>query len=474
MTDEEKIKLNKKYVSRRDFLKIGGLATGGAVLAACSSPTTSDDSGSTSDDSGSTETDSGSEVADVPAEEVKEIVWWYGWGNLDPATEKINGLESFQDHIAGNSLTWQGAVDDEQFLTAFAAGEPPDGGSNNDYPGFWARGVAVAADDLIAGSSFIDLSDTTAGFSDALRYGGELIGVPAIESFLQWGLNYNSDHVTEVGLDPDSPPETWEELLEWHKTLTLFDSAGNLERLGLDPLDAMATEPDFHAFSQGLRWWNEEEESFHLDDPRMAAAIENAAEYYRIAGPDNMAGMRSVEGQGTWGAAVEAGVQSLIIEGYWHPGEAAINQPSIAAVNRASWAPVPASRAGTKLQATNAHYIQLFKDGKNVDGMFKVAEFSHTKEALDIIFAQVGWLPNKLSYLETVDADAFPGLRFYFESASQADEWLMTRRSPIHWTVVGHWTELNEQVYRDIITPQEAATELQKRAVDEWEAAGLG
>ena len=467
MTDEEKMKLTNKYVSRRDFLKIGGLATGGAVLAACSSP-------STSDDGGDTAADSGSEAADAPAEEPGEIVWWYAWGNLDPAVEEMNALDGFQEHIGNNTLTWKGNVEQEEFLTAFAAGEPPDGGSNTDYPGFWARGVALPVDDLIAGSSMIDLTDTTPGFGDSLRYDGQLIGVPAVESFLQWGLNYNSEHVTEVGLDPDSPPETWEDLLEWHRQLTLFDDAGNLNRLGLDPLDAMAGAPDFHAFSRGLLWYNEDEQSFHLDDPRMAEAIDMVAEFYRIAGPDNVAGMRGVEGQGQWGAAVEAGVQSMIIEGYWHPGEATINQPAIAAVNRASWAPVPASRAGTKLQATNAHYIQLYKDANNVDGMFKVAEYSLTNEVLDIIFANVGWLSNKLSHLDTIDADAFPGLRFYIESASQADEWMIIRRSPIHWFVFGEWGTLCEQVYRDLMSPQDAIVELQKRAVDEWEAQGLG
>ncbi|MEM7331690.1 MAG: substrate-binding domain-containing protein [Chloroflexota bacterium] len=464
MTDEEKVKLTKKYVSRRDFLKISGLATGGAVLAACSSPSTSD--------GGST--DAGSEAADAPSSEPGEIVWWYAWGNLDPAVEEMNALDGFQEHIGNNTLTWKGNVEQEEFLTAFAAGEPPDGGSNTDYPGFWARGVALPVDDLIAGSSMIDLADTTPGFGDSLRYDGQLIGVPAIESFLQWGLNYNSEHVSEVGLDPDNPPETWEDLLEWHRQLTLFDDAGNLNRLGLDPLDAMAGSPDFHAFSRELLWYNEAEQSFHLDDPRMAEAIDTVAEFYRIAGPDNVAGMRGVEGQGQWGAAVEAGVQSLIIEGYWHPGEASNNQPAIAAVNRASWAPVPASRAGAKLQATNAHYIQLYKDANNVDGMFKVAEYSLTNEVLDIIFENVGWLSNKLSHLETVDADAFPGLRFYVESASQADEWMIIRRSPLHWFVFGEWGNLCEQVYRDLMSPQDAIVELQKRAVDEWEAQGLG
>ena len=106
--------------------------------------------------------------------------------------------------------------------------------------------------------------------------------------------------------------------------------------------------------------------------------------------------------------------------------------------------------------------------------MFKVAEMMHTPEAMDIIFNKVGWLTGRLSYLETVSPDAFPGIDFYLEAPDQVDEWLVGRRSPIHWFVAGQWDELKEQVYRDLMSPTDAVAELQKRAVDEWEAQGLG
>ncbi|MCA9964366.1 MAG: extracellular solute-binding protein [Anaerolineales bacterium] len=469
----KEMKNPKGNVSRRDFLRLGGLSAGAAVLAACSSGGGGAEEAAeetTAEETAAEETTS-EEVA--PAAEGKEINWWYAWGNFTPAVEKMAELGSVKEHLGSDTLVWRDNVSQEEFLTAFAAGEPPDGGSNTDYPGFWARGVAIPVDDLVAGSSIIDLNDMTPALVEGAKYDGQMIGVIGIESYIWWGLNYNAQHVEEAGLDPDNPPQTFEDLLEWHKALTQFDSAGNLVRLGIDPYDAMAGEPDFPAFSHGLRWWNDEEHTFHLDDPRMAEAANTFGEFYRFAGPDNMAGMRSVEGQGTWGAAYNAEVQSMIIEGYWHPGETQIQKPEVAQHNRATWAPVPASRAGTKVMATGPHYVQLYKDGQNVEGMFKMSEMLHTNEVLDIIFAEVGWLTGKTSYLQNVDADAFPGLRFYVDAVSEVDEWLVGRRSPIHWYVAGQWDELKEQVYRDLMSPTDAVAELQKRAVAEWEAQGL-
>ncbi len=69
------------------------------------------------------------------------------------------------------------------------------------------------------------------------------------------------------------------------------------------------------------------------------AYLSTAAEFIRFAGPDQFAGMRQVQGNGGWGAAFEAGVQTMIIEGYWHPGETMINKPETGQFNQATWAP---------------------------------------------------------------------------------------------------------------------------------------
>ena len=193
--------------------------------------------------------------------------------------------------------------------------------------------------------------------------------------------------------DPAKPPESWEDTLEWHKKLTKFDSAGNLQQFGLDPYDAMATEPDFGVLSfGGFNWWDEQNRKFRLNDPAVAQCFEMCGEFVKVIGPDKLAGLRQDSNMGGWGASYNAGVQNMIIEGYWHPGETFIQKPEIAKFNMATWAPVPASRKGAKIQSANAHFVGLFKDGKHPDEMFKIAEFLLNDIALDIIFKEVGWI----------------------------------------------------------------------------------
>ena len=463
--------VTNKQLTRRDFIRVGGLSAGALVLASCGGQQAADP-GETVEETASEE-EAPDEVEAPPAEEAGVIKWWYAWGNLDAATEKIVELDSFKEHIGNNVMEYTSGISNEEVLTALAGGDPPDGGSNIDYPNLWARGVLIPVDDMIKASELIDQEDILKPLWDSGIYDGQMIGVPGLEGYIWWGLNFNEEHITAAGLDPENPPKTFDEALEWHEALTEFDDAGNLVKFGLDPYDAMAGEPDYPAFSHGLKWWNDEEKTFHIDDPRMAEAVDKFGEFYRIAGPDNIAGMRDTEGMGTWGASYNAGVQSMIIEGYWHPGETQIQQPDIAQHNRASWPLVASALGDKKIMATGAHFVVIFKDANNPDGMFKVAEFMHTPEAMDIIFSEVGWLTGRLSYLETVSHDDYPGLGFYLDAPDQVDEYLIGRRSPLHWFVAGEWDELKEAVYRDLMSPADAVAELQKRAEDEWEAQGL-
>ncbi len=450
----------KSGLSRRQFLKTTSLVAIGGVLAACAPASAPADQAA--EGSG-----------DQPTTEGKVITFWYAWGNLDPAMEKIIATEEWQAHAEGATLDYRGTVESEALLTAIAAGTPPDAGSNFDYPNLFARGAAIPVQDMAETSDVLNKDNILDWVYDYAFFGGEMIGVPGIESYVQYGLNYNSKAAAEAGLDVDSPPATWNEALAWHEALTKMDDAGNLQQIGLDPYDAMGGDVDYGPLSYGVTWFDEETREFDLDNERIADLLNVTAEFYRIAGPDQFAGMRQVQGMGTWGASFSAGVQNMIIEGYWHPGETQIEQPEIAQYNMASWGPMSDDRKNVKMQGVNAHLVQIYRDSQNPEGAFKLGEFFNTVKACEIIFEEVGWIHGVNDFLPTIDADAYPGLRFYIDTIPEVEEWHLLRRCPIHWFMYDQQSEVREQVYRDNMSPEEGAAELQRRAEAEWAAQGL-
>jgi multiple sugar transport system substrate-binding protein len=454
--------MNNNGISRRQFLQWGAMTAGVVALAACApagAPAAS--------------TESGSEAA-APAAAPAVVQYWVGWGNLDPAIEKIVATDEFKQHMGGATLEFKPSSGQEPVMTAIAAGTPPDGASNVSYVNLFVRGATIDVKDMADASTVLKKDDILDGIWNSAFYKGAMIGVPGIECFNWWGLNVNIDAAEKAGLDATTLPKTWDEVLEWHKAMTKKDDAGNLLQFGLDPYDAMANEPDFIAASFGVKWFDEESGKFDLGNPRIAEGLDTMGEFIRIAGPDQFAGMRQVEGNGTWGAAYNAGIQNMITEGYWHPGETQIQKPEVAQFNRASWAPVPADRKDANIMATGLHAVVIFKDAKNKEGAFKLGEFFQTPTALDTIFAEVGWIHGVKSWLATIDKNKYPGQAFYVDAGPEVTEWTIGRRCPINDFVITQYTELREQVYRDLMEPQAAADELQKRAEGEWQAQGLG
>ncbi len=461
-----------KGLSRRQFLRGATLAAAGGLLAACAPSAPAPAAAPAA------EGQAAEQPAPAPAGG-KVIQYWFGWGGTYAGAtwDALKQTDELKAILGENTLEIKGSAYDA-VTTAVAAGTPPDGASNVQYLDYMARDVLIPIDDWVAASEVIKKEYYLEGTWNDGFYKGIMYGIPANEGFLRYGLNYNKKLVEEAGLDPNNPPQTWSECFEWHKAITKFDDAGNLLRIGLDPYDAMGGQIGiqdgfYPPVSWGWKWFDPDTGKFDLDNEMMAEAFDVMGEFYKYVGPDKMAGMRQVEGQGGWGGSFNAEVQAMIIEGYWHPGESMIEKPEVGQYNMATWAPVPDHRKGVKVQGYGGHYIIIFKESKNKEEMFKIGEFLNTVKACDIIFKNVGWLPGLKPFLDTVDPKTYPGLEFYFQSITEATEWSSPARCPITAFVSTQYQQLREAHYRGEITAKEAAAEFQKRCVDEYEQAGF-
>jgi multiple sugar transport system substrate-binding protein len=462
-------------VSRRAFLKSAGLVAAASGLAACA-PGTAPPAPAQEPAKPSTE----GQPTSPPAAEGVALQYWVGWsGAYAKLWDTMVQTDEFKQMVGPNTLSVKPSMGGEPMTTAVAAGTPPDlGGNGFFYLDYMARGVLQPVDDLVAASSVVKKADFLEGSWESGFYKGKQYGVPANEGFVRYALCFNNTLVQGAGLDPKAPPQTWSETLEWHKTLTKFDDAGNLKQVGLDPYDAIGGSMNpIDGFFAGDSWgappyFDENTGKFDLDNEYVADIFDTFAEFYKVIGPDKMSGFRAVQGQGTWGDAYLAGVQALIINGYWVGGEIQ-SKPEVADATFYTWAPVSDARKGVKIQYPGGHVICIFKDSKHHAEAFKVAEFLQTKVACDTIWNGTGFLPARTEYLKTVDRSRFPNIEFFFNSVTEATEWAKLIRCVIANYVETQHFNLGEAVYRGQMTGKEAAAEMQRSCTDEWQKSGL-
>jgi multiple sugar transport system substrate-binding protein len=251
-------------VSRRQVLKMLGLGTAGAVLAACAPKSAEPEVEPTSKPAATSApmptapeatapppptSEAGIPDIQVPTGDTLEgfeprlanpsnpikLVYW--WGNsYEPAMEFTHQLiQRFSIAYPNVTVEPVGGQNCDAFVTAAAAGTPPDFFHTWDCVermGNWAmRRMILPLDDYIAKDAF-PLDDYVEGILDTCKMDGKIWGlVDTAGVFLLWT---RPQQFADIGQSPDSLPADTDELWDWAKNLTTKDADGNIQRLGMN------------------------------------------------------------------------------------------------------------------------------------------------------------------------------------------------------------------------------------------------
>lgn len=143
-------------------------------------------------------------------------------------------LNNFENELARYSLenpnqriNWEqpstGQQYGKQLLVNVASGTPPDIAtlaSGRDFPKLVNSNVLTALDDLSNGDIYkeLGLNSFSKESLDFVTKDGKIYGIPII-SVAPFTI-YNTDLFKKAGLDPQKPPETWEDVIAYGKKLT--------------------------------------------------------------------------------------------------------------------------------------------------------------------------------------------------------------------------------------------------------------
>lgn len=166
------------------------------------------------------------------------VTFWNRWGGSRlPLMEKqIADFETEHPNIKIDSLVLPQDRLDQKYLTAIAGGMPPDvmmvyGGTF--FPLIVERSGLIPLDeylkrDKIEGERIFLKPDW-----EAYLYEGKCYGLPLTTGASRHFLFYDKDQFREVGLNPEKPPTTWQELQDYAARLSVKKN-GKLERMGFD------------------------------------------------------------------------------------------------------------------------------------------------------------------------------------------------------------------------------------------------
>jgi multiple sugar transport system substrate-binding protein len=142
---------------------------------------------------------------------------------------------------------------------------------------------------------------------------------------LPWGtdlyaLFWNKDLFEAAGLDPESPPETMEQLVEYADKLTIMGSDGKLEQVGFIP-DLSWSHSDLYVRNFGGFWYSDDGTKLTVNSQPMIDMLTWQQQFYTKYGVDNLLAFAS--GFGEYMSPDHpfyAGKVAMMVEGEWQTG----------------------------------------------------------------------------------------------------------------------------------------------------------
>jgi multiple sugar transport system substrate-binding protein len=284
----------------------------------------------------------------------------------------------------------------DKLLTQVAANNPPDAAyiDAGTVGEFALRGALVNLDDYISKSNVINLDDYVDAFLSAASAEGSYYGLPIDGETT--GLFYRTDRFEEAGLDPNSPPKTWEEFQEYAEKLTDPDN---------NHYGYMVFATDYESSYYFLPWlWQAGGMVLNPDDPNDVIvdneAGQKAANFYvnlkNYSSPDFL-NSNSYDGR----VAFANGDVAMYMAGSWFAGTLLDEFPEATGL----WATAPLPQDEQCATTVASDHLVVFSGGKNQEAAYKWIEFvSAPQNMLELNLgtpeAPSTLLPPRISLLE--------------------------------------------------------------------------
>ncbi|MGO4197840.1 sugar ABC transporter substrate-binding protein [Rhizobium sp. YAF28] len=339
------------------------------------------------------------------AEDVKLTLW-----SLDKDTQPAPTLvKEFNDQHNGITIEYRLIQFDDvvtEAMRAYATGQAPDiiAVDNPEHALFSSRGAFLDITDMIKNSKVIKPENYFPGPLKSVEWDGKYFGVPKATNTI--ALYYNKDMFKAKGLDPNKPPQTWDELVEDARKLT--DPAKNVYGLAFS---AKANEEGTFQFLPWAQMGGGSYEHINADGAVKALEVWKTIMDEKLASPDTL-----TRGQWDSTGTFNSGNAAMVISGPWELDR-------MVQEAKFDWGvtllPVPKEGA-ERSSAMGDFNWAIFSTSKHPAEAFKALEYFASQD--DKMFKNFGQLPARsdISITETGQPLKDAALKVFLEQLKYA------------------------------------------------------
>ncbi len=310
------------------------------------------------------------------AEDVTINVWSLD-RDIQPAPNLISDFNKLNTGIKVEYRQIQ--FDDvvSEAMRAYSTGQAPDiiAIDNPEHALFSSRGAFLDLTDMIAKSSVVKISSYFPGPLASTMWDGKNYGLPKATNTI--ALYYNKDMFKAKGLDPNKPPQTWDELVDAARKLT--DPSANVYGLAFS---AKANEEGTFQFLPWVQMAGGSYEHINSEGAVKALDIWKTIIAEKLASPDTL-----TRGQWDSTGTFNSGNAAMAISGPWELDR-------MVSEAKFDWgvALLPVPEVGAERSSAMGDFNwAIFSNTQHPAEAFKVLEYFASQD--DRMFKDFGQLP---------------------------------------------------------------------------------
>ena len=247
---------------------------------------------------------------------------------------------------------------------------------NPDHAAFASRGAFLDITDRVAASDAIDIEAVFPGPRASLTWEDRIYGIPRASNTI--ALYYNRDMFEAAGLDPDSPPATWDALLAAARALT--DAENDVYGIAFS---ARASEEGTFQFLPWAQMAGGGYENINADGVADALALWKTFLDEGLASPDTL-----TRGQWDSTGTFNGGNAAMAISGPWELGRMASDADFNWDVTL-----LPAKEdGGPRASALGDFNLAIFANTEHPDEAFQFLEYYQSQ--VDRVWPEFTRLPS--------------------------------------------------------------------------------
>ncbi len=328
----------------------------------------------------------------VPSDGKTHIRYWYIVGAQDAVPYHARRFNEVQDSVVVEATPIPWNEHEKKILTAVLSGDPPDVVSQFVPVVKWASRLALTPLDGFIESTGFDTTQLFPALWSEMGWQGQTFAIP-IQS-TSYALFYNKALFREAGLDPERPPETWDELEDAARRLTRRGPNGRLTQVGFVPDYGNLPTTQLMAWQQDAVFLSPDGRTVTLDTPPMRQALGWIADFYAAYGVDDLkaftAGLGSADQHGFLSGRIGMAVLDLS-----YLDQAARYNPDL----EVGVAPIPTFPGRPPASSAGSWWLAIPRGAAHPEAAWAFMQFAVQRQI-------------QLEEVAATDEDLFPANRF--------------------------------------------------------------